>query len=415
MNYCILIIHTMIHFFPIFVETQIMISSYQYIVLGAGIAGIKAAESIRQNDPHGSILLINGEDRLPYKRTSISKRLAKGFEKNELSLKPEDWFNALSIELLQGRVTEVSLQDKSIMIENQRINWNKLIFCTGAQPAKVLTNDAQADEIHYFRNAADADSILQQNIPGQQIVLIGGGVQGIEMAEQMLLMGNFVTLIHREEQLMNHYFDQEMADQLRLILHNEGVNVIHETEPLSVKQLANQQIEVICTNGKSCHCDKIFANIGTKPDIELAQAAGLKTGKGILVDRQLLTSHPDIYAAGDVVEHANHLITGLWHSAEQQGIIAGTNAAGNNLSFGNLRYRLKIEVFGYYFFSMLPLNGMHYTNEEIIRKRNKYYHIFLNDGKLIGMLSMNDKDRSKLFETAVRNSVQREEFLSLIG
>jgi pyruvate/2-oxoglutarate dehydrogenase complex dihydrolipoamide dehydrogenase (E3) component len=234
------------------------------------------------------------------------------------------------------------------------------------------------------------------------------------MAEQMLRLGNFVTLIHREKQLMNRYFDQEMADQLLFILQDQGVEVVHSAEPQSVRTLPNQQFEVSCSNGESYRCDKILANIGAKPDIELAQGAGLKTGTGILVDHHLLTSHPDVYAAGDVAEHSGHLITGLWHSAEQQGIIAGANAAGENLSFGNLRYRLKIEVFGSYFFSMLPLHGMQLTKEEIIRKGNKYYHLFLNDSRLIGMLSMNDKDRSKLFETAVRNSVRLDEFMSLI-
>ncbi len=391
-----------------------MLPSYQYIVLGAGIAGIKAAESIRKYDATGTILLLNGEDRLPYKRTSISKRLAKGFELNELSLKAPEWYDSLMIELLEGRVSEISLPNKSLRIENQIVTWNKLILCTGAIPAKVRLNNTESDQISYFRNAEDADTILLQNIPGQQIVLIGGGVQGIEMAEQMLRLGNFVTLIHREKRLMNRYFDQEMADQLLFILQDQGVKVVHNAEPSSVSQLPDQQFKVSCSNGESYLGDKILANIGAKPDIELAQAAGLKTGTGIIVDPHLLTSHPDVYAAGDVAEHSGHLITGLWHSAEQQGIIAGANAAGENLSFGNLRYRLKIEVFGSYFFSMLPLRGIQTTNEEIIRKGNKYYHLFLNDGKLTGVLSMNDKDRSKLFETAVRNSVRLDEFVSLI-
>ena len=404
----------LMHFFLIFVETQKMLPSYQYIIVGAGIAGIKAAETIRQKDGNGTILLINGEDRLPYKRTSISKRLAKGFELNELSLKPADWFDSVTIELFQGRVSEISLQNKSLRLENQVLTWNKLILCTGARPAKVRFKDMESEQISYFRDAADADTILQQNIAGQHILLIGGGVQGIEMAEQMLRLGNFVTLIHREKQLMNRYFDQEMADYLLFILQDQGVKVVHSVEPVSVRQLPNQQFEVSCSNGESYPCDKILANIGAKPDIELAQAAGLKTGTGILVDQHLQSSHPDVYAAGDVAEHSGHLITGLWHSAEQQGIIAGANAAGNNMSFRNLRYRLKIEVFGYYFFSMLPLHGMQLTKEEIIRKGNKYYHLFLNDGRLIGMLSMNDKDRSKLFETAVRNSVHLDEFVSLI-
>ncbi len=387
---------------------------YNYVIIGSGIAGIKAAETIRQKDGNGTILLINGEDRLPYKRTSISKRLAKGFELNELSLKPADWFDSVTIELFQGWVSEISLQNKSLRIENQVLTWNKLILCTGARPAKVRFKDTESDQINYFRDAADADTILQQNIAGQHILLIGGGVQGIEMAEQMLRLGNFVTLIHREKRLMNRYFDQEMADQLLFILQDQGVNVVHNAEPSSVSQLPDQQFKVSCSNGESYRCDKILANIGAKPDIELAQAAGLKTGTGIIVDPHLLTSHPDVYAAGDVAEHSGHLITGLWHSAEQQGIIAGANAAGENLSFGNLRYRLKIEVFGSYFFSMLPLQGMQLTKEEIIRKGNRYYHLFLNDGKLTGVLSMNDKDRSKLFETAVRNSVRLDEFVSLI-
>jgi NAD(P)H-nitrite reductase large subunit len=386
-----------------------MQSFYDYIVIGAGIAGIKAAETIRKFDISGKILMINAEDRMPYKRTSISKRLSAGFQKEELALKPDEWFVQQTIEMVFGEVTQILLPTKQITIDNQVIRWNKLVLCVGSKPVEIDSDHNKSAGIFYFRNAADVDIIRSQINRNDEIVVIGGGVQGIELTEQMLLLGNKVSLIHHDNFLMNRYFDGFMSDHLHNLLTENGVKVFLKTKVKTILKTDNQGFTIETDQNIPVHCDKIIVSIGTRPDIDLAKLAGLKTNKGILVDLFLLTSHPDVYAAGDVAEHPDGLVTGLWHAAEKQGVIAGANAAGQNMQFENTIFRLKLNAFNQYYFSVNPKISDPDSESMVIRKDEKYYRFFFNENCLQGALMMNDKDNAKSLEEAVRMLRNRKE------
>lgn len=385
---------------------------YDYIIIGSGIAGIKAAESIRLYDHSGNILIINGEDRLPYKRTSISKKLSVGFQMNELALKPVEWFVQNSIDLVTGNVDEILPSSKEILIQNKKIQWKKLILCTGSEPAKLDSSFAQFPGLFYFRNAADADYIRLQNIENEHIVIVGGGVQGIELVEQMLLLGNKVTLIHHEKMLMNRHFDEFMSDQLLEKLKQSGIQVYLHAKIKSIQNSEDHSFRIVFDDENAINCHKIIVSIGTKPNIDLARKAGIKTNKGILVDSELKTSHPDIFAAGDVAEHENGLITGLWHAAEKQGMISGANATGQQLSFEKTIFRLKLNSFDQYYFSMNPQIANADYESLVVKKDEKYYRFFFKSDSLAGLLMMNDKDNAKIMEDAVRNTVSKTEMLS---
>lgn len=392
-----------------------MQSFYDYVVIGAGIAGIKVAETIRKFDISGKILMINAEDRMPYKRTSISKRLSAGFQKEELALKPDDWFVQQTIEMIFGKVTQIHLSTKQIAIENQIIRWDKLILCMGSKPVEIASVQNKIAGVFYFRDAADVDLIRSQINENDEIAIIGGGVQGIELTEQMLLLGNKVSLIHHDNFLMNRYFDAFMSDHLLNLLTEMGVKVFLNTKVKTIIETGNQGFTIENDQNVPSHCDKIIVSIGTRPDIDLAKLAGLKSKKGILVDLFLLTSHPDVYAAGDVAEHPDGLVTGLWHAAEKQGIIAGANAAGQNMQFENTIFRLKLNAFNQYYFSMNPKISDPDFESLVIRKDEKYYRFFFNENKLHGALMMNDKDNAKSLEEAVRMLQSKNKVLGAFG
>lgn len=390
-----------------------MLNNYEYIIIGSGIAGLKAAETIRQYDISGKILLINGEDRLPYKRTSISKRLSAGFQKDELVLKPADWYKQMTIELVDGNVNQLLLATKELILRNEKIRWNKLIICIGSKPVEIYPILPPWAGLYYFRNAADVDFIRSQNIVNEYIVIIGGGVQGIELTEQMILLGNKVSLIHHANILMNRHFDDFMADHLLQLLKEKGVDVRLETKVKFIQKSKEHGFEIVMEPEETLHCDKIIVSIGTKPDIHHAREAGLKTNKGILVDQFLQTSHPDVYAAGDVAEHPGGLVTGLWHAAEKQGMIAGANATGQQLIFEKTNFRLKLNTFDQYYFSMNPQIDNPEFEDVISQKGDKYYRLFYANDRLQGALMMNDKDKAKILETAVRESANKTEVMGV--
>jgi NAD(P)H-nitrite reductase large subunit len=391
-----------------FVKNHEMLEYYDYIIIGAGIAGLKAAETIRQYDVSGKILMVNGEDRLPYKRTSISKRLSAGFQKEELALKPAEWYEKMTIELVDGLVTEVLTATKEVILRNGRIRWNKLIFCTGSTPIEINPMLPPLTGLYYFRNAEDVDFIRSQNIVNEHIVIIGGGVQGIELIEQMLSLGNKVSLIHHANILMNRHFDEFMAGHLLQLLKEKGVEVFLETKVKSIQKTESQVFEIILDQGEPLYCNKIIVSIGTKPTVDLAHESGLEINNGILVNQFLQASHPDVYAAGDVAEHPGGWITGLWHAAEKQGIIAGTNATGQECAFEKTTFRLKLNFFYQYYFSMNPQHANIEIDEQILHKGDKYYRFFFKNNLLQGVLMMNDKDNAKYLEDSVRKSADRE-------
>jgi len=387
-----------------FAEKTDMLDYYDYIIIGAGIAGVKAAEAIRLHDVSGKILLVNGEDRLPYKRTSISKRLAAGFQMNALALNPFVWYDHQSIDLISGKVNQCLLSSKEIALHGKTIRWNKLILCTGSKPVEITSSTPDLSGLFYFRNAADVDLIRSQPIKNEHIAIIGGGVQGIELAQQMLLLGGKVSLIHHAYILMNRHFDDFMADHLLHLLKEKGVEVFLETKVKTIQKKQDNRFMVEMLHGEPINCDKIIVSIGTKPSSGLYREAGLRVGKGILVDQFLRTSHPDVFAAGDVAEHAGGLVTGLWHAAEMQGAIAGANATGQQQCFEKTVFRLKLNVFDQYYFSMNPQINNPEFKEVIIRKDEKYYRFFFNNDAVQGALMMNDKPNAKLLETAVREA-----------
>lgn len=385
---------------------------YDYVIVGAGIAGFKAAEAIRQYDGEGSLLLINGEDRLPYKRTRISKNLHAGFLFDQFALAGQNYFEAKQITLLNERLLSIELPKKQLTtIRKKKFGFQKLIFATGAVAKPPMLRGNGKKNIFLLRTAADAQSIMSNSRPIEKIVVSGGGVQGIEIAEQLVKNGKQITLVHRETQLMNKHLDSYLSGYLHQLLEQNGIVVICNEEVRSISKTGNDKQLLQVGEIIQLIADMTIFSIGSEPDIALATAAGIKTNKGIVVNNRMQCSHPDVFAAGDVAEHPDGTITGLWHAAEMQGTIAGANATGQQVIYTQPPFRLKMEVFDQYFFSMNMPRIANGHESVVIEKMPVYYHFYFKQNKLQGMLMLNKKDLAKSCETAVREHWDKEKVL----
>ncbi len=388
-----------------------MTKKYDFVIIGAGIAGFKAAETIRQHDDESSMLLINGEDRLPYKRTRIDKNLHNGFAINQFALADLDYYENRQIKLLKDEVTSIDLKTKSLQTERRnQILWKKLILAMGSTPRWPELKGSGKREIFLVRTADDAEELFRASKQAEKIIIGGGGVQGIELADQFVKAGKQVTLVHNGTQLMNRHFDPFMAHHLHQQLEKNGVTVICNEKVKGISKTSNEKYLVKIGDIIQIVADLVVFSIGSKPQISLAQQAGLATNRGILVNEYLQTSHPDVYAAGDVAEHPGGHISGLWHAAEHQGILAGSNAAGNKQINDSKPFRLKMEVFGQYYFSMnAPIANKAYT-PEIIQLNDRYYQAYFHNDQLKGLLMINDKAQTKLAEQAVKENWNKDQF-----
>jgi NAD(P)H-nitrite reductase large subunit len=377
-------------------------------IVGGGIAGYTAAAAVAAREKSQSIVLITDEDRIPYRRTKISKRLAEGFSTNELALQSADWYHRHSMDIrIDSRVFSIDPKNRSLTLEHgDTLRWNNLILATGA--AAVAPNlpgfgeGMRQGRIFTLRTANEAERLRAAAVGRKSALIAGAGVLGIEVAEQLQKMGLQVTLVEKRNRVMAADLDEEASTLLEELLRSRGIRLYTGKRVLSltVDQPDHVTIEL---DGDRMHADRAVFCLGSVPRYDLARAAGLTVGNGILVDRFLCTSHPRIYAAGDAAVHTDRSSTHLWHAAESQGDVAGANVCGEQLRFPNAPFRLKMEAFGHYFFSMKwPGNGLKQPVQEMRRRSGSVYQSisFLN-GRVWGVVMIDDKPRAEAYKQAV--------------
>ena len=384
--------------------TMTNIKNFDYIIVGAGISGMSAAETISLALPDSTILMINNEPGLPYKRTRINKSIAKGFEHDEFALKSSMWFDINNITLLQAEVTELNTGTKSIITTDQTYTYGKLLLATGSRP-RSTENEVWDRNMFHVRTASQVESILASMQQAKHYLLIGGGAEGVETAEQLMKAGKQVTLIDRNQHLMHHYLTQELSQHLRAVLIKNAISVIN---PASIKEIQYSQTFTVELTDRTIAADAIISCIGHIPDKKLASTAGIGTNRGIKVDQWLQTDAPDVFAAGDVAEHPEGRITGLWHAAEYQGKVAALNMMGQKTICENRPYRFKTEVFGEFYFSGGTIDN---TKHTIIRtiKKNTVREVATIGNKITGILSLNEAPCAKLFQQALMERWSNEQ------
>ena len=393
-----------------------MMDTYDIVIVGSGIAGFSAAVAAREQSPRSSVLLIGDEDRLPYKRTKLSKSIASGFEREAFQLQPRAWYAAQGIDLVIGRrVARIDTEAHTLTLADEQVlRWGKLVLATGALPfhPPFLRDDLPG--VFVFRSAEETERLIVALRDVEMACVVGMGVLGVEVAAELLAMGKRVTLVGDCGRLMPRHLNRAAADMLRAEFDARGTELVFNGRVEDVMRGARRALSVKLRD-RTLESDLCVFCLGVTPNVDLACAAGLRVNRGIVVDDRLKTSHPDIYAAGDVAEHPNEQVTGLWHAAEHQGQVAGTNAAGGDAVDPHLPFRLKCEVFGRYFFSINkpPDDELAGFDMEESPAETMYRCLYFQDGRLHGVVMVDDPDRAKQYEQAVREAWARERILGL--
>ena len=380
-----------------------MTLDWDVIIIGGGIAGISAAKAIREAAFDGSVLLMNGEGRAPYKRTKLSKHLASGFHRDAFRLQPPEWYHALRIHLLDAQAAQIDPTAKTLTLASgDRLHWGKLILATGATPSYPPQIPPETPHLHVVRQIGDAERLTRElNRPNaQRALVVGMGVLGVEVAEQLRLAGKQVTLVGRSSALMPRQLNAHAAALMTQACEEAGIQMLFDDDVADVMPCDGERLRVTLRSGAQ-QVDVLVCCTGAAPNATLARQAGLAVNVGILTNAHLQTSSPEIFAAGDVAELPGGELCGLWHSAEAQGMHAGKNAVSPLTPYPRLPFRLKCEVFGQYFFSMLPQNAESCKTTEY-RKDNQYHCFYYRDGRLCGAIMVNDGEQAKKYERAVR-------------
>jgi NAD(P)H-nitrite reductase large subunit len=385
---------------------------WEIIIVGGGIAAYSAAAAIAGRDPACRVAILSEEDRVPYRRTKISKLLAQGFAPAQLEIQPSSWYRDNHLEIRANcRVAAVDPRSHTLSLEDGSVlSWKKLILAPGAAAGKPqLPGYREAREKYRafcLRTALDAELLRAFAAGRESALVVGMGVLGVEVAEQLRNLGLQVTVAEAQARAMAADLDDGASVILEKILRDRGIRLLFSERVHSLEVDGNGPLKVGLT-GRRLRPDLLVFCLGAVPRAELALGAGLPVQRGILADSYLRTSHPDIYAAGDAVQHPDGGTTHLWHAAEQQGAVAGANACGADIPYPNPPFRLKCEVFGHYFFSMNW--KAHRSSEQhsdpretaVYRDGTIYRHFQFKGGRVAGVVMIDDRSRAELYKQAV--------------
>jgi NAD(P)H-nitrite reductase large subunit len=327
---------------------------FQYVVVGASIAGLSAVQAIRSRDLSGEILLIHGEDGLPYKRTELSKRIVKGITAQDAAIFPESWYTERRVQLLRGaRAISLDPSGRELALDNEEVvGYDSLLLATGAAPKRL--GIPGSEHLHCLRSMDEAGVLTRSLKEAQQAISIGFGVLGVELADQFQTAGAQTVLMGDHDRLMGDHLDLAASRRLESRMTSSGVQVVRCGGIVEIQRKGGEYRVIAPAVEKRAQL--VTVSVGASPATELATLAGIPLAddvhRGIKVDRSMRTGVEGIFAAGDVASPLPAASWGLWHSAEAAGAIAGVNMAGAKHGPDPRPYRLKCEVFGGYTFSM---------------------------------------------------------------
>jgi len=383
-------------------EAEDVAEARRVLIIGAGVAGVAAAEAVRGANPTAEIALISREPGLPYFRLNLTRYLAGEVEANELPLHPENWYQEQRIDLLCGReVSSLALDARSVELpDGDTQPFDALVVTVGAHPFVPPIPGSQREGVMAFRTSEDADQILAAAKQGAKIVCIGGGILGLETAGALARQGAGVSLLEGHGWLLPRQLSQAAGETLERHVEHAGIKLHQRARTDEI--LGDERVRAVSLqSGEAIPADLVILTTGVRPNSYLARLAGLEVDQGIIVDDCLRTSHPDVLAAGDVAQHRG-VLYGNWMASQSQGSIAGMNAAGLHVEFAGIPRSNTLKVLGVDLFSIGVFEPTDASFEVVEQEQDgKYLRFVFRDSRLVGAILLGDAQLSAAAKRAV--------------
>jgi 3-phenylpropionate/trans-cinnamate dioxygenase ferredoxin reductase subunit len=332
-----------------------------FAIVGASLAGAKAAEALREQGFDGEVILFGAETHLPYERPPLSKGYLKGSEgRDSFVVHPKEWYEEQNVELRLGiEVTGVDASAHRLTTaDGSDVAYDRLLIATGSTPRRLMMPGADASNVRYLRTVDDSE-LLRGAIDGRaQVVIIGAGWIGLEVAAAASEAGASVTVVESLDLPLLRVLGPEMATVFADLHRDHAVDLRLGATLSEIRTEAGRATSVLLGDGSDVPATLIVVGIGITPNTALAEGAGLEVDNGIVVDEALRSSDPDVFAAGDVA-NALHPVLGRrirvehWANALNQPAVAAKAMRGEPASFDLLpyfytdQYDLGMEYVGY--------------------------------------------------------------------
>jgi 3-phenylpropionate/trans-cinnamate dioxygenase ferredoxin reductase component len=316
-----------------------------FVIVGASLAGAKAAETLREEGFDGRLVLIGSESERPYERPPLTKDYLRAESPREKAfVHPHAFYGEHDIELLtETTVTDVDPAGSRISLEDGReLGYDRLLLTTGAEPRRLSTPGADLEGVYYLRTLADCDVLRDRLDSGGRVVVIGSGWIGAEFAASARQGSAEVTVIDPVSVPLERVLGHEVGAVYRDVHRDHGVQLLLGTGVEGFE--GDGSVRAVKTgDGRTIECDFAVVGIGVVPRVGLAESAGLKTDNGIVVDQALQTSAPNVYAAGDVANawhpfYERHIRVEHWANALNQGPAAARAMLGQDVAYDRIPY-----------------------------------------------------------------------------
>lgn len=377
------------------------------VIIGNGIAGVTAADHVRRHHAECEIELISDERHPFYNRTGVSRLISSRDGVHRMYLLPDAWYDERRIvSWLNTRARAIDTGARTVELgTGDTLSYDRLILATGSSPVVPDIEGIGLDGSFTLRAADDAMLIraFAQREECRRAVVVGGGVLGLEAADMLRRLGLEVSVVERAGRLAASQLDERGGEILRSRVEERGIEVLLETGVTSLR--GNGRVDAVeLAGGDKLPAELVLVCAGVAPNVELARAAGLEVGRGVLVDDMMRTSDPAILAAGDVAEHAGRLY-GLWPAAVEQAELAAINALGAKRRYTGSVVPTHLKVAGVDLTSIGRPHARPGTEDEIALEEpesGRYRKLVLSEGRVVGAVLLGYAAEAATILAAVR-------------
>ncbi|MFZ1177422.1 MAG: FAD-dependent oxidoreductase [Mycobacterium sp.] len=324
-----------------------MTSSTTFVIVGGGLAGAKAVEALRESNFDGHVILFADEEHLPYERPPLSKEYLAGKKTlSDFTVQNSDWYRDNNVDLrLRSRVSSLDIAGHTVGLpDGTPARYDKLLLATGSASRRPPIPGSDADGVHYLRTYEDAVVLNAVLSEGSSLAVVGAGWIGLEVAAAARQRGVDVTVVETAKQPLVAALGETVGEVFATLHRDHGVDLRLATQVEEITTNDGKATGLRMRDGSTVAAEAVLVAVGAKPNVELAEQAGLSIGDGgVLVDASLRTSDPDIYAVGDIAaaEHplfGTRIRTEHWANALKQPAVAAAGMLGKPSEYAELPY-----------------------------------------------------------------------------
>lgn len=386
----------------------------RYLIIGNSAAGLNGAEAVRSRDAQGTVTIVSEEDYPAYSRCLIPYFMEGKITETDMLYRPENYYSKNRFEIRLGqKARSVQPRKKTVtMADGRKLAYDKLLIATGSSPKLPELPGISKAGVFGFRTTVDLQGILQTVKRAERAIVMGGGCVGLMAACGLHALGLKVAVVISSSHLLSQIADAEVGDIVRRRFEENGVPIHTGTDVAEV--LGNNEVSgVKLANGTQLNCQLVVIGKGVNPNVALVRQTAIRTHLGIVVDEELRTSVPNVYAAGDVAE-TRDVVTGadtvnaIWPAAAEQGRIAGANMTGAKEKYtGSMRMN-SAEFFGLPLISIGLVKPRQPGYTALVRhvvEQNIFRKVVLRDNVVVGAVLVGEIENAGVYAALMRKQV----------